>query len=65
MAYRRNDFDKDFASPADYEDGFRESDAVRGQRMLDRQSPSARLRALMAQREQEEKQDSGYDGPEM
>ena len=64
MAYGRNDFDRDFASPADYEDGFRESDAVRGERMLRRQSPSERLKALAAQREREAEVGTGHGGPD-
>ena len=59
MAYGRNDFDRDFASPADYEDGFRISDGARGERELRRKTASERLRALMAERELES---GGGDG---
>lgn len=66
MAYRRNSFDSDFASPADYEDGFKESDAVRGERMMRKLSPSERLKALAEQRERSaEAGHDGLDGPDV
>ncbi len=56
-------FDSDFASPADYEDGFRESDAVRGARQM---RASQRL-MLEVERENEraeaQKSEQGLEKP--
>lgn len=56
MTSRPDRFDTDFASPADYEDGFRESDAVRGERMMRKARPFERMQAMLA-----EKDGSGAD----
>lgn len=53
MVYRRDPFDDDFASPADREDGFTESDAVRCERQR-RRGAAARMRAMA--------KESGRDG---
>lgn len=60
MAGRIRDFDDDFASPADYGDGFRESDAVRGERALRRQRPFERMQQMLGEMDR----NGAGDGPD-